>query len=51
MMVIDADLPGGDTLGAVVTGTVALSIIAHGISAVPFAKRYAARVAERKGVV
>ena len=51
VMVMDQKLPGGDTLVAVVTGTVALSIIAHGLSAVPYAKMYAKRVAARDGVV
>jgi NhaP-type Na+/H+ or K+/H+ antiporter len=51
VMVIDAKLPGNDTLVAVVTWTVALSIIVHGISAVPFAKIYAKRVADREGAV
>lgn len=51
VMVIDAQLPGNDMLVGVVTWTVALSIIAHGISAVPFAKRYAKRVANREGAV
>ena len=51
VMVMDEKLPGSDTLAAVVSGTVALSIISHGISAVPFAKRYGKRVADRKGAV
>ena len=51
VMVLDKKLPGNQTLAAVVTSTVALSIIAHGISAVPFAKFYAKRVADRQGVV
>jgi NhaP-type Na+/H+ or K+/H+ antiporter len=51
VMVMQAKLPGGDTLAAVVAGTVALSIIAHGLSAVPFARIYARRVADRDGVV
>ncbi len=51
VMVMDEKLPGSDTLAAVVAGTVALSIIAHGISAVPFSNLYAKRVAGRKGVV
>ena len=38
VMVMDAKLPGNQTLAAVVTWAVALSIIAHGISAVPLAK-------------
>ena len=44
-------LPGSDVLSAVVAGTVALSIIAHGLSAVPLVKTYANRVAGRNGVV
>ena len=51
VMVMDEKLPGSDTLASVVAGTVALSIIAHGISAVPFSNLYAKRVAGRKGVV
>ena len=51
VMVMDKQLPGSDTLRAVVAGTVALSIIAHGISAVPFATLYAKRVSDRQGVV
>ncbi len=49
VMVINAKLPGTDTLSAVVTWTVALSIIAHGVSAVPLAKWYGRLVAEREG--
>lgn len=51
VMVMDGKLPGGDTLAAVVAGTVALSIIAHGLSAVPLAGRYGKRVAARGGEV
>jgi NhaP-type Na+/H+ or K+/H+ antiporter len=51
VMVMNEKLPGNDTLAAVVTGTVALSIIAHGLSAVPLAKVYAKRVSDRQGVV
>ncbi len=51
VMVSAEQLPGGDTLRAVVTGTVALSIIAHGLSAVPFANLYAKRVSDRQDVV
>lgn len=50
VMVIHAKLPGNDILVAVVTWTVALSIIAHGVSAVPLAKLYGQRVAGRDGV-
>ncbi|MEM8678291.1 MAG: cation:proton antiporter [Planctomycetota bacterium] len=50
VMVIHAKLPGNDTLAAVVTWTVALSIVAHGITAVPFANIYGRRVAARDGV-
>jgi NhaP-type Na+/H+ or K+/H+ antiporter len=51
VMVIGEDLPGGDTLTAVVTCTVALSIIAHGLSAVPYAAWYGKVVAGREGAV
>jgi NhaP-type Na+/H+ or K+/H+ antiporter len=51
VMVLQEKLPGSDTLNAVVVWTVALSIIAHGISAVPFARMYGQRVAARDGVV
>ena len=51
VIVMNAKLPGNDTLAAVVTWTVGLSIIAHGISAVPLAKTYGKWVADRKGVV
>ncbi len=51
VMVIGENLPGGDTLTAVVTWTVALSIVAHGLSAVPYAAWYARTVAARAGSV
>jgi NhaP-type Na+/H+ or K+/H+ antiporter len=51
VIVLEENLPGSDTLVAVVTWTVALSIIVHGVSAVPFANRYAKRVADREGIV
>ena len=51
VMVMEKELPGNDTLAGVVAGTVALSIIAHGLSAVPFSRMYAQRVAGRDGEV
>lgn len=51
VMVMAEKLPGNETLAAVVTWTVALSIIAHGITAVLFAKSYGKRVADRQGLV
>lgn len=51
VMVLQENLPGHDTLAAVVVWTVALSIVTHGMSAVPFAKMYGQRVAARDGVV
>ena len=51
VMVIKENLPGGDTISAAVVWTVALSIIAHGISAVPLAKYYGRVVTDRQGVV
>ena len=43
VIVIDADLPGRDTLTVTVACTVILSILAHGLSANPLAARYLAR--------
>jgi NhaP-type Na+/H+ or K+/H+ antiporter len=51
VMVLQEKLPGNETLSAVVVWTVTLSIIAHGISAVPLAKMFGERVASRDGVV
>jgi NhaP-type Na+/H+ or K+/H+ antiporter len=51
VMVLQENLPGSETLSAVVVWTVTLSIIAHGISAVPLAKAYGQRVNARDGVV
>ena len=51
VMVIGENLPGGNTLTAVVTCTVAMSIVAHGLSAVPYAAWYGRVVGDRGGVV
>jgi NhaP-type Na+/H+ or K+/H+ antiporter len=51
VMVMGEKLPGNNTLAAVVVCTVALSIIGHGISAVPLATSYGKRVADREGAV
>ena len=51
VIVMAEKLPGNDTLVAVVTWTVILSIIAHGVSAVPFSNKYGKRVVNRGGVV
>ena len=44
IIVLDSGLPGGDSLAMTVVCTVVLSIIAHGLSAVPLARIYGARV-------
>jgi NhaP-type Na+/H+ or K+/H+ antiporter len=44
IIVLDADVPGGDSLAMTVICTVVLSILAHGLSAVPLARIYGARV-------
>lgn len=49
VMVLDEKLPGSETLSSVVAGTVALSIIAHGLSAVPLANWYGKAVTDRDG--
>ena len=51
VMVIGENLPGSNTLTAVVTCTVAMSIIAHGLSAVPYATWYGRVVSDRGGAV
>jgi hypothetical protein len=47
VMVLEKELPGSHTLSAVVVWTVGLSIIAHGLSAVPLAKIYGNSVSGR----
>jgi len=44
IIVLDAGLPGGDSLAMTVVCTVILSILAHGLSAVPLARLYGARI-------
>jgi NhaP-type Na+/H+ or K+/H+ antiporter len=44
IIVLNAGVPGGDSLAMTVVCTVVLSIIAHGLSAVPLARIYGARV-------
>jgi NhaP-type Na+/H+ or K+/H+ antiporter len=44
IIVLDAGVPGGDSLAMTVVCTVVLSILAHGLSAVPLARIYGARV-------
>jgi NhaP-type Na+/H+ or K+/H+ antiporter len=51
VMVKQANIPGTETLIQAVTWTVLLSVIAHGITANPFAKAYAGRVNSRDGAV
>jgi NhaP-type Na+/H+ or K+/H+ antiporter len=46
IIVLNASVPGGDILAEAVACTVILSIIAHGVSAVPFARIYAGRVSK-----
>ena len=41
IIVLNADLPGGETLALTVVCTVILSIFAHGLTANPFARAYA----------
>jgi NhaP-type Na+/H+ or K+/H+ antiporter len=46
IIVLNAGVPGGDSLAETVACTVILSILAHGLSAVPFARIYSARIAK-----
>ena len=48
VIVMGADLPHGQTITAVVAWTVILSILAHGMTANPWARAYGAR-ARRAG--
>lgn len=43
VIVLGENLPGSDILGATVVCTVTLSILAHGLTAIPFANAFAAR--------
>ncbi len=47
IIVLDAGTPGGESLAMTVVCTVVLSIIAHGLSAVPLARIYGARATGR----
>lgn len=51
VMVAGVHLPGNDTIMAVVTWTIVLSIIAHGLSANPLASHYGAQVDHRGGSI
>ncbi len=51
VMVGGVHLPGDGTIMAVVTWTIVLSIIAHGLSANPLASMYSARVDRRGGKI
>ena len=46
IIVLDAGVPGGEDLAMTVVCTVILSILAHGLSAVPLARIYGARLAK-----
>ncbi|MBW1689023.1 MAG: cation:proton antiporter [Deltaproteobacteria bacterium] len=49
VMVMNEKLPGNDTMVATVVATVALSIIAHGLTANPLAARFGARAHSESG--
>ena len=49
VIVVNSDLPGGDTIVAVVTYTIVLSVIAHGLSANPLVRALAARISHSEG--
>ena len=51
VMVIDQQLPGNETIVAVVSWTIVLSIVLHGLSANWLASRYGARVDARGGEI
>ena len=49
VIVPDEALPNGQTLAQVVVWTVMLSILAHGVSANPWARAYGARARRAEG--
>ena len=51
VMVITEKLPGNDTIVAVVSWTIVLSVLLHGLSANRLAALYGARVKERGGEI
>jgi NhaP-type Na+/H+ or K+/H+ antiporter len=40
VMVMDANIPGSDPIMSTVTWTILLSVVAHGVTAIPLARRY-----------
>ena len=51
IIVLDANLPGGETLTTTVAWTVILSILAHGVTASPLAAIFARRVSAMQGAL
>ncbi len=51
VMVVDEQLPGTETIVSVVTWTIILSVLLHGLSANPLASLYGARVDARGGEI
>jgi len=49
VMVMDANIPGSEPIRSTVMWTILLSVIAHGVTAIPLAKLYGARVEARGG--
>jgi len=50
IIVLDRGVPGGDSLAMTVVCTVVFSIVAHGLSAMPLARLYGARVGENSSI-
>ncbi len=51
VMVVGENLPGNQTIMAVVSWTIILSVLLHGLSANPLASRYGGRSSARDGVI
>jgi NhaP-type Na+/H+ or K+/H+ antiporter len=49
VMVMDAGIPGSEPLASTVMWTILLSVVAHGLTAIPLAKLYGAQVEARGG--
>ena len=49
VMVMEEHIPGSETIASTVMWTILLGVVAHGLTAIPLAKRYAERVEARSG--
>ena len=50
VIVIGAELPNGDVIAMVAATTVILSVVGHGVSAIPWATAFGARAGQNEGI-